>query len=135
MEIWEKLNHSASQNKNFKNDEAILSNIHQKSDYMDDTMQLGGNIQLTGFRDLDGSSMVILKKIVGNYVKKLSEQAEKFESLSLTMKPVHEKEKSEMYEIHAKLMDNGKPVVSEVTERNLFVAVDSALKKVENELN
>ena len=59
----------------------------------------------------------------------------KFESLHVTMKPVHETEKSEKYEVHAKLMDNGKPFVSEVVERNLFIAVDSALKKIVNELS
>lgn len=98
-------------------------------------MQLGGNIELSGFRDLDGSSMVILKKMVGNYAKRMSELTEKFENLKLTMKPVHETEKSELYEIHAQLMDNGKPVVSEVTERNLFVAIDSALKKIVSEIS
>ena len=102
---------------------------------MDDIMQLGGSIELSGFRGIDGSSMVVLKKIVGNYAKRMSEIAEKFEKLSIIMKPVHETEKSELYEIHAKLLNNGKLVVSEVTERNLFVAVDSALKKIISELS
>jgi len=98
-------------------------------------MQLGGNIELSGFKDIDGSTMIVLKKIVGNYAKRLSELAEKFENLKLTMKPVHETEKSELYEIHAQMMDNGKPIVSEVTERNLFVAIDNALKKIVNEIS
>ena len=98
-------------------------------------MQLGGNIQLSGFRDIDGASMVVLKKIIGNYARRLSELSGKFESLHITMKPVHETEKSEKYEVHAKLMDNGKPLVSEVVERNLFIAVDNALKKIVNELS
>ena len=102
---------------------------------MDDIMQLGGSIELSGFRGIDGSSMVVLKKIVGNYAKRMSEIAEKFEKLSIIMKPVHETEKSELYEIHAKLLNNGKLVVSEVTERNLFVAVDNALKKIISELS
>ena len=101
---------------------------------MDDVMQLGGNIELSGFREIDSASMIVLKKIVGNYAKKMSEIAEKFEKLHLTMKPVHETEKSEIYEIHAKLMNNGKPFVSEAAERNLFVAVDNALKKVMSEI-
>ncbi len=102
---------------------------------MDDNVQLGGNIQLSGFRDIDGASMVVLKKIIGNYARRLSELSGKFESLHVTMKPVHETEKSEKYEIHARLIDNGKPFVSEVVERNLFIAVDSALKKIVNELS
>ena len=99
---------------------------------VDDNIQLGGSIVLSGFGSLDGGSMIILKKIVGNYARKFSEMAKNFESLSITMKPVHGKEVSEKYEIHAKVMNGGKPVTSEVTERNLFVTVDSALKKLEN---
>ena len=102
---------------------------------MDDLMQLGGNIELSGFKDIDGASMVVLKKIIGNYGRKFSDVSDKFESLKITMKPVHETEKSEKYEIHAQLMNDGKSVVSEVVERNLFVAVDSALKKIESEIN
>ena len=101
---------------------------------MDDNMQLGGNIELSGFRDIDGASMVVLKKIVGNYARRMSDLS-RFEKLHVTMKPVHETEKSEKYEIHAKLTRNGKPFVSEVVERNLFVAVDNALKKIVNELS
>lgn len=103
--------------------------------YMDDIMQLGGNIELVGFRDIDGASMIVLRKIIGNYARRMSEISEKFESLHINMKPVHETEKSEKYEIHAKLINNGKPFVSEVVERNLFVAVDNALKKLVNEIS
>jgi|TARA_B100001964_G_scaffold115090_1_gene128327 ribosome-associated translation inhibitor RaiA len=102
---------------------------------MDEPTQLGGNIELSGFGDIDGASMVVLKKIIGNYGRRLSEISEKFEKLSVTMKPVHETEKSSKYEIHIKLINDGKPIVSEVVERNLFVAVDSALKKIVNEIS
>jgi len=102
---------------------------------MDDPVQLGGNITISGFRDIDGASMVVLKKIIGNYARKIAEMNDKFESLKVTMKSVHEKEKSEKYEIHVNLMNNGKPFVSEVVERNLFIAVDNALKKVMNEIS
>lgn len=51
------------------------------------------------------------------------------------MKPVHETDSSKIYELHAKLMDNGKPVVGETSDRNLFVAIDNVLKKVENSMN
>ena len=98
----------------------------------DDTMQLGGNIQLSGFRELDRSSSIILKKIVGNYARRFSEICEKFELLHVTMKPVHEREKSEKYEICAMVTDKGQNYNSEVTDRNLFFAIDAALKKVES---
>ena len=102
---------------------------------MDDLMQLGGNIELSGFKDIDGASMVVLKKIIGNYGRRFSDRSDNFESLKITMKQVHETEKSEKYEIHAQLTDNGKPIASEVIERNLFIAVDNALKKIESQLS
>lgn len=36
-----------------------------------DTLELGGNIQLTGFSELNGGQMIVLKKIVGNYCEKI----------------------------------------------------------------
>lgn len=97
-------------------------------------IQLGGNIELSGFKEIDGGSMVILKKMVGNYVKKMNDMTTQFEKLTLNMKKVHETEGSEKFEVKAKLIDNGKTINSEVTDRNLFVTVDSVLNKVMNEL-
>jgi len=99
-----------------------------------DMLQLGGSIQLSGFRSVDRAQMVVLKKIVGNYVKKYNEMCQKFESLTLTMKPVHQTEQNAIYELHAKCMDNGKPVVAEGSDRNLFLVLDNVLKKVETEI-
>jgi ribosome-associated translation inhibitor RaiA len=102
---------------------------------MADTLELGGNIELAGFSNLDGGSMVVVKKIVGNYAKKFSEITTNFEKLSVTMKPVHKTEKSEIHELHAKLIADGKPVTSEISDRNLFFALDKVLKKIENEIS
>jgi hypothetical protein len=97
----------------------------------DNVLQLGGNIELSGFSSLEGGAMIVLKKIIGNYARRMTDKAKNFEKLSLTMKTVHGKQ----YELHAKMLDNGKALTSSVTERNLFVAVDSVLKKVMNELD
>ena len=51
------------------------------------------------------------------------------------MKPVHESAGSKRYELHGKLLDNGKVFASEVTENNIFVAVDNVLKKIENSMD
>lgn len=98
---------------------------------MEDNLQLGGNIELSGFGSLDKGIMVILKKIVGNYARKMSDMSSNFENLSLRMKTVHDNK----YELHAKLMDNGKAFTSSTVERNLFVAVDSVLKKIMKEIS
>ena len=100
-----------------------------------ETARLGGNIQLTGFRDIDSPSMTVLKKIIGNYARRIAELTKKLETLHITLKPVHEREKSEKYEVHAKIIDDGKVYASEITDRNLFVAVDSVLKKIVNEMD
>jgi ribosome-associated translation inhibitor RaiA len=96
----------------------------------EDNLQLGGNIELSGFGGVDGGMMIILKKIIGNYARKMSDHSKGFESISLRMKTVHDSK----YEIHAKLMDNGKAVTSSAVEHNVFVAVDSALKKIMHEI-
>ena len=49
-----------------------------------DTMQLGGNIELNGFNELERSKLVVVKKIVGNYAKEFSDKT-RFDKLSLTL--------------------------------------------------
>lgn len=100
----------------------------------DDTLTLGGKIQLSGFSDLEPASMIVLKKIIGTHARRLSDKHAKFELLKLSMKKVHEQEHSEKYEVRAIVVIEGKQFNAEVTERNLFFALDSAIKKVENEL-
>lgn len=99
---------------------------------MSDGIQLGGNIDLSGFREVDPASMVIVKKIVGNYARRFSEHCSSFERLALTMKIVHETEASKKFEMHGMVMDNGKAYTSELTDRNIFVVIDSVLKKIES---
>lgn len=98
-----------------------------------DTVELGGNIQLTGFSEVEPASMVVLKKIIGGYAKRFSERCEKFEKISFTLKPVHKSEHSEKYELHGMVVANGKTYTSEVVDRNLFFALSTILKKLESE--
>ncbi|MBI2541230.1 HPF/RaiA family ribosome-associated protein [Candidatus Woesearchaeota archaeon] len=93
------------------------------------------NVQLAGFRDVDSSSMDVLRKVISTHSKRLSELAKKIDAIHITLKPIHEREKSEKYEVHAKIIDNGKAYVSKATDRSLFTAVDDALKKLVNELD
>ena len=98
-----------------------------------ESFKLGGSIELSGFRDIDSSSMIVLKKIIGNHARRIAELTKKLEVLHITLKPIHEREKSEKYEVHVKLIDNGKVFASEAIGRNLFVVIDAALKKIVNE--
>ena len=102
---------------------------------VEESIKPAGNIQLAGFRNIDSSTMSILNKNIGNHAKRIAELTKKMELLHITLKPVHEREKGEKYEVHAKVIDDGKVYASKVTERNLFVAVDSVLKKIVKELD
>lgn len=101
---------------------------------MGDNIELKGNIVLSGFSELDRAEMSILKKVVGGYARKFHDTFD-VEELKLTLKSVHKIEKAEKFEINASAIKDGKSVSSEITDKNLFFALDSALKKVEGQLN
>ncbi len=101
----------------------------------DENIKLGGNIELSGFRVVDSSSMIVVKKIIGNHARRISELTKKMDRLHITLKPIHRKEKSEKYEVYARVLDDGKVYASEAVDRNLFTAVDIALKRIASELD
>lgn len=92
----------------------------------EDIVKLGGNIEISGAKDLDTSSMVILKKMIGSYAKKFSETINNFEKLSLNIK--HE---GENYELQAELHHEGKVTEAQSSGNNLFVALDDVMKQLE----
>ena len=63
---------------------------------MEETIKLGGSIELSGFSSLDGGQMIVLKKIVGNYARKMEEQCKNFEALKLHMKEIGDQKKFEL---------------------------------------
>ena len=102
----------------------------------EDTQQLGGNIELSGFRELDGGSAVIIRKIVGSYARRFSDKIQGFEKLSLTMKKIHQatEDSQGIFELHGKLVASGKIINSKLEDRNIFVAIDKVLEKISHEL-
>lgn len=92
-------------------------------------IQLGGNIELVGFKELDPAQLIVVKKIVGNYARRMADSSEGFEKLTVTMKKVH----NSQFELNAKLMDKGSPFTSEVVDFNLFFALDKVLAKIINQ--
>ena len=91
-------------------------------------------VEFTGFRDIDESSMAIVNKNVKHYVNKIAGHSKNAGPLHITLKPIHQREKGEKYELHAKITVNGKFCVSEFVDRNLFVAIDTVLKKIMHEM-
>ena len=90
----------------------------------DDTVELGGNIQLSGFKDVERASLVIVKKIVGSYARKLSDSMQDFEKLSVELEG--------SFSVKATLNAGGREFVDESKAKNLFFALDAALKGVES---
>ena len=96
-----------------------------------DSTELGGNITLVGFKEIDKAELVVVKKLVGSYTRKLSDTVSGFESITVTLKLVHHTEEGNpKYELHARVNVKGNPCVAEVVDRNLFVGLDSVLNKV-----
>ncbi|MAG20110.1 hypothetical protein CL618_01625 [archaeon] len=92
---------------------------------MEDNIELGGNIFLNGVGSLDRDNLIVLKKMVGTYAKEISEKHEKFEKLTITLKDK---------ELEASVVIDGKEVKNNVKYDNLFMGLDEALKKVQEEI-
>lgn len=101
---------------------------------MDSSINLGGVIELSGFSSLDNGTMAVLKKIIGNYTRKFIDRTQGFEKVSMHLKKLKSYEENDLglFELHGKVLINGKMHNSEVTERNIFFAVDSVMKKLQN---
>lgn len=94
---------------------------------MEDVQQLGGNIELIGFQEIDGGSMIILKKVIGSYARKFSDRLSGIDKLSIRMKKVG----NSQFELYGALHKEGQQFNSDLTEYNIFVAMDKLLKKIE----
>ena len=93
-----------------------------------------GKVELSGFHEMDDAAMDVLKKMLRINIKRFREICHNFENLTLRMKKVHAQVHSEKYEIHASVIDNGKLFTSTTTQKDLFLAIDEAIKKIEHEL-
>ncbi len=100
-----------------------------------ESLKLGGNIELSGFRDVDPRAMIILKKIIGNYVRKFTDHFKGFVSINIHLKEISKKQGNLQYELNANLDMGKKKYNSEETGRNIFVSVDALFKNLEKELS
>ena len=91
-------------------------------------------VELTGFKDEDPSVVDMVNTIVKKHLNRIAEIEHKCDWLRITMKRVHEREKSEIYEVHAHLHSPGNTYSSVCVERNLMSAVDSVIEKAINEV-
>ena len=78
--------HKIEINKKIKTKEGVKMDEETTNE---ETISLGGNIELSGFKEFDRGTMVVVKKIVGNNTKKISTMTPNFEKISLHLKKIH----------------------------------------------
>ncbi|MGM5480233.1 MAG: hypothetical protein ACQESC_02125 [Nanobdellota archaeon] len=97
-------------------------------------IELGGNITLVGFKELDYGEFVVVKKLVGNYARKFSER-DNMQGLTVTLKPIHKTEDvPSKFELKSKLEIDGSFYNADVVDFNLFVGLDKVLKKLSEQV-
>lgn len=101
-----------------------------EAEAQDAVRQLGGNISLVNF-DLDPMQAAVVRKLVGNYVKRLGEITE-YKELKIRLRK-HEHGKSVLHEIDANAyIIHGKEVTlnANSSNYNLYSALAEVLDKV-----
>lgn len=91
-----------------------------------DVLELGGNINLSGFGAVEPGQMVVIKKIVGNFTKKISEEFDNFEKILISLEGA-DKKGTKMKSL---LVIGGKEFQGEVNNPNLFFALNDVLEEV-----
>ena len=99
-------------------------------DKVNDSLTLGGNIELVGFKQVSLADVVVVKKLVGHYTRKIQENCNNFQKITVILKEIHKVENNSKHEVSVKAQDEGRTFASEIVDKNLFVALDSALRKV-----
>ena len=102
---------------------------NQNEDKISAALNLGGNIELVGFKQVSLSDVVVVKKIVGHYTRKIQESAPEFQRIKIILKEIHKVENTAKHEITVKVEDGGRIYSAEVIDKNLFIALDSVMKK------
>ena len=96
----------------------------------DEELKLGGNIILVGF-SLEPSEMIVVKKIVGHYAKKISEKIN-YQDLKVNLKKT-QKAKTFLHEIEASAKTDKGILAANTSNNNLYTALSGALEKIYNE--
>ena len=86
-------------------------------------IELGGSIKLNNFEGIEPALLIVIKKVVGNYTKKISETFKDFKEIMITLedKPLNK------ITVHVKA---DKDYTTEASDKNLFFALDKALSTI-----
>jgi len=90
-------------------------------------LKLGGNIVLVGF-SLDPAEMIIVKKIVGHYAKKIGEQTE-YSELKVTLKQ-SQKQQSFLHELSVRVTTDKSVLMANKQDKNIYSGLSDALESI-----
>jgi ribosome-associated translation inhibitor RaiA len=93
-------------------------------------LKLGGNIVLAGF-SLDPVEMIVVKKIVGHYAKKISEQTE-YNEIKITLKQ-SQKQQSFLHEFSVNVTTNKGTITSSKQDKNIYSGLSDVLENIYNQ--
>ncbi len=95
-------------------------------------VQLGGNINVDGFETVSRNDFVIVKKLVGSFVKTVSDKYPTFKNCNLILVNP-EKEKNDEFQLRLSLgLDQ--EFSAEVNDSNLYFAFNKVCKEIEGKL-
>jgi len=106
-----------------KGKEPSVSNDNSENE----ELKLGGNIILVGF-SLEPTEMIVVKKIIGNYTKKISEKID-YQDIKITLRQT-EKAKSFLHEVEISASTEKGILAADTVDHNLYTALSEALEKV-----
>ena len=101
-----------------------LNALYRQSNLAKIMIELGSKIKLEGFHNLEPAKFIVIKKIVGNFVNSLDTKGSPVKLLNLEL--INETN----FLIKAKLEFNNTVVNSELTDDNLFFALNGALNRL-----
>jgi hypothetical protein len=93
-------------------------------------MKLGDKIEILGFDDLEPALLIVVKKIIGNKVKDISEAKDGFESIKITLKG----SKEQGYELGGVIIINKIEKSAYIKNSNLFFAINALFEDLQKDL-
>jgi len=86
-------------------------------------IELGGSIFLENFETIEQGQLIVVRKVVGNYTKKISEKHKDFKKITVTIIP------ETKFKVKVTL-ETAETKEAEAENQNLFFALDQALAKI-----
>ena len=113
-------------------DKTAISKEGKESQDKASEMVLGGDIALVGFNILEPAELVIVKKMVGTYVKKMGNHGD-YKEMRLTLQQ-HPHGKTFKHEVSGLAIFSEGRFNSNVTDWNLYSAISQVCEKIMQEV-